>query len=223
MGKILKNLVSKILALLRREKPVDILKEIQILRAIDNQTVDAKIIRLTADKARERIDKLWWKLTNVSALDIADEGDSHWNWQELVRFYENETLHECVAILSKEGYLEGAMIYHFNAKSKLEQGKGSVYVERVSSAPHNRNWLVNQPFYKGVGSVLLYWAVRESYDAGLRGRVSLESLPTPTTVDFYRNKGFVRTDLTQPPTDLVDYELPEVAALNWLRKEGDLP
>lgn len=223
MRTILRNLVSKLLAFFIRKKSVKILKEIQILRANDNQTVVAKIVRLTADDARERIDKLWWKLSNVSALDIEDEGDSHWNWEELVQFYGNKTLHECVAILSQKDYLEGAMIYHFNAKSKLEQGKGSVYVERVSSAPHNRNWLVNQPFYKGVGTVLLYWAVRERYNAGLGGRVFLESLPTPTTVDFYSNKGFVRTDLTQPSNDLVDYELPEVAALDWLKKEGDLP
>lgn len=223
MRKILRNLVSKLLALFRRKKSVDILKEIQILRANDNQMAVARVVRLAADDARERIDKLWWILPNVSALDIGNEGDSHWNWEKLIQVYGNKTLHECVGILSQEDYLEGAMIYHFNAKSKLESGKGSVYVERVSSAPHNRNWLVNQPFYKGVGTVLLYWAVRESYDAGLRGRVSLESLPTPTTVDFYKNKGFARTDLTQPSNDLVDYELPEVAALDWLKKEGDLP
>lgn len=216
-------MVSKLLALFQRKKLVKILKEIQILRANDNQTVDAKVVRLDFDDARERIDKTWWDHPHIDPQDIADEGDSHWNWESLVKIYSNQILHECVAILSKEDDLEGAMIYHFNAKSKLEAGKGSVYVERVSSAPHNRNWLVNQPFYKGIGTVLLYWAVRESYDAGLGGRVSLESLPTRSTVEFYENKGFVRTDLTQPSNDLVDYELPEPTALIWLKKEGDLP
>ncbi len=115
------------------------------------------------------------------------------------------------------------MIYHFNAKSKLDPTNGSVYVERVASAPHNRKRLVNQPFYKGVGTVLLYWAVIESYNAGLRGRVSLESLPTAITVQFYEHRGFVRTDLTQPTSGLVDYELPELAALAWLKEKGDLP
>lgn len=219
----MRNLTSKLLALSQSKNSVDILKEIQILRANDNQTIDAEIVRLTVDDARERIDKTWWQLPNVSVQDIADEGDSHWNWEELKRTYGNRILHECVAVLSQEDYLEGAMIYHFNAKSKLEPGKGSVYVERISTAPRNRNWLVNQPLYKGVGTVLLYWAIRESYNAGLRGRVTLESLPTPTTVKFYKNKGFVRTNLTQPSNDLVDYELPESAALAWLKAEGDLP
>ncbi len=223
MMKFLRNFISKFLTLFRRKKSVEIIKEIQILRANDNQTVAAKIVRLNSDDARKRIDKTWWNLPYIDSQDIDDEGDSHWNWEYLVKIYGNQILHECVAILSQEDYLEGAMIYHFNAKSKLQPGKGSVYVERVSSAPHNRKWLANQPFYKGIGTVLLYWAVIESYNAGLGGRVSLESLPTPGTVEFYNNKGFVRTDLTQPTNDLVDYELPESAALAWLRKEGDLP
>lgn len=222
MRKSLRNLGSKLLTLFQRKKPVELIKDIQILRANDNQTVGAKIIRLNAADSRERIDKTWWNLLNVDPQDIYDEGDSHWNWENLVKDYGNLILHECVAILSKENYLEGSMIYHFNAKSKLELGKGSVYVERVSSAPRNRNWLVNNPLYKGVGTVLLYWAVKESYNSGLGGRVSLESLPTPSTVKFYKNKGFVRTNLTQPSNDLVDYELPGIAALDWLKKEGDL-
>jgi len=202
---------------------VEVLKHIQILRASDNQSIDAEIIRLTTDIARENIDKVWWELPTVSAEDMNAEGDFHWDWERIVRIYGGKVLHECVAVLSREGNLEGAMIYHFNAKSKLDPTSGSVYVERLSSAPHNRNWLVNTPFYKGIGTVLLYWAVTESYNAGLRGRVSLESLPTPSTVQFYENKGFVRTDLTQPTSGLVDYELPESAALAWLKEKGDLP
>lgn len=219
----MRNLVPKLLALYQRKKTVDVLKRIQILRASDNQMVDAEIVRLTADEARERIDKIWWKIPDVSAEDMNDEGDFHWDWERLTRIYGNKILHECIAVLSQEDYLEGSMIYHFNAKSKLELNKGSVYVERVSSAPRNRNWLVNEPFYKGIGTVLLYWAVRESYNAGLRGRVSLESLPTSNTVQFYERKGFVRTDLSQLTNGLVDYELPETAALVWLQKQGDLP
>ena len=202
---------------------METLKRIQILRADSNQTVDAEIIRLTTDVAREKIDKVWWKLPNVSAEDMNDEGDFYWDWERLVRFYSGKSLHECVAVLSQENYLEGAMVYQFNAKSKLEPNKESVYVGWLASAPRNRNWLVSQTFYKGVGTMLLYWALRESYDAGLGGRISLQSLSTPSTVQFYENKGLVRIDLTQPTNDLVDYELPESAALAWLQKQGDLP
>jgi len=202
---------------------VEILKRIQISRADSNQSVDAEIVRLTTDIAREEIDKVWWNLPNVSAEDMSGEGDFHWDWERLARFYSEKSLHECVAVLSQENYLEGAMVYQFDAKSKLEPNKGSVYVGWLASAPRNRNWLVNEPFYKGVGTVLLYWAIRESYNAGLGGRISLQSLPTSTTVQFYKNKGLVRTGFSQPTNDLVDYELPEPAALAWLKKQGDLP
>ena len=207
----------------QHRKSVEVLKRIQILRADSNQTVDAEIIRLTTGVAREKIDIVWWKLPSVPAEDMNNEGDFHWDWERLTRFYSGKSLHECVAILSQENYLEGAMVYQFNAKSKLEPDKGSVYIGWLASAPRNRNWLVNQPFYKSVGTMLLYWAIRESYDAGLGGRISLQSLPTPSTVQFYKNKGLVRTDLSQPANDLVDYELSESAALAWLQKQGDLP
>lgn len=201
---------------------MEILKTIQIFRANSNQIVEAEIIRLTVDLARKKIDSLWWNIPNVSKNTLKSEGDHHWVWENIVRHYENDVLSECVAILSPEDYLEGAMIYQFNAKSELEPNKGSIYVGWLASAPHNRNWLVNQTFYKGVGTVLLYWAVRESYETGLEGRISLESLPTPSTIEFYKNKGFVRTDLNQPTNGLVKYELPKTAAADWLRKNGDL-
>ncbi len=47
-----------------------VLKRIQILRAVDNQSVDAAVVRLTADFARDRIDKVWWKLPEVPAEDM---------------------------------------------------------------------------------------------------------------------------------------------------------
>ncbi|MBA2727282.1 MAG: hypothetical protein H0U49_03805, partial [Parachlamydiaceae bacterium] len=53
---------------------METLKRIQILRADSNQTVDAEIIRLTTDVAREKIDKVWWKLPSVSAEEMNDEG-----------------------------------------------------------------------------------------------------------------------------------------------------
>ena len=69
----------------------------------------------------------------------------------------------------------------------------------------------------------MYWVLKESYNAGLGGRIALESLPTPNTVKFYEAKGFQRTDLTQPLDGLIGYELPKAKAEAWLRREGDLP
>lgn len=200
---------------------MDILKRIQILEAKNNQIVDADIVTLTTDLAQKMIDDVWW---NDSGLvpTYKNEQDAHWIWEDIVSDYSKDILHECVAILSKENYLEGAIAYQLNAKSKIEIGKGSVYVGWLATAPRNRNWLTNAPFYKAIGTVLLYQAVIESYQSGLEGRISLQSLPNSNTIQFYENKGFVRTDLTQPLTGLIDYELPKSAAVLWLKKQGDL-
>jgi GNAT superfamily N-acetyltransferase len=201
---------------------VETLKTIQLQRSVDGQLEDASIVRLTSHEARKMIDETWWNLPAVPMAKLEDEGDHHWNWEIIVKVLGSGVLEECVAIMSKDGYIEGAITYRFNAKSYLEPNEGCVYIERVSTAPRNRSWLVSQPLYKGIGSTLLYWAVRESYLAGLRGRVSLESLLTATTIRFYEDKGFVRTDLSQKPPNLFDYELPRAAAEAWLKKKGDL-
>lgn len=199
-----------------------ILQKIQIQRAGNGQFVEAAIVRLTIDNARKMIDETWWRLQGVSLTDIQNEGDSHWEWAHITYQYSSSTLKECVAIKSNENYIEGAVAYQFNVESSLESTEGSVYIGWLATAPHNRNWLVNQPLYKGIGSTLMYWVIRESYNAGLGGRISLKSLPTPSTISFYEHKGFIRTIPSQPDTGLISYELPKAAAEAWLRKEGDL-
>jgi hypothetical protein len=107
---------------------MQILSQVQIFSTQRNQMVDANLIRLTADLAKTNIDDVWWNLPNVSNDELMNENDSHWNWEGLVRHYQkSKVLTECVAILSPDNYVVGAMIYHFNAISKLETGKLSVY------------------------------------------------------------------------------------------------
>ncbi len=201
---------------------METLQNVTIFRAADSAPENAKLVRLTPDAAREKIDNLWWDEPNLPVTPRR-EADRHWYWETIARQYGTDSLHSCVGIVSAQEYWEGAMAYAFDAKSRLKSGAGSVYVGWLASAPRNRPWLVGQPEYKGIGSALLYFAVKESYSAGLGGRVTLESLPTAATLAFYAHKGFIRTDLSQTVTGLVDYELPQAAALAWLRKEGDLP
>lgn len=201
---------------------MDVLKTIQIQK-VDGTFVEAGIVRLTINLAQKMIDASWWNLRNIPSTTLKNEGDNHWIWANIAFRYSTDSLKGCVGVLSKENYIEGAIAYDFNAKSYLELNKGCVYIGWLATAPRNRNWVTNQPVYKGIGSLLTYWVVRESYNAGLDGRVSLQSLPTPNTIKFYESKGFVRTNLNQPNIGLLDYELPKSAAEAWLRKEGDLP
>lgn len=201
---------------------MDILQHIKVQRVSDGQLVEASIVRLSPDHAPKMIDEKWWDLPGISPEDINNEGDSHWKWGWIAGQYSAGSVKECVAILSEDNYIEGALAYQFNTRSALEPSEGTVYVGWLATAPRNRSWLVGSPVYRGIGTRLLYWAVRESYNAGLGGRISLESLPTPSTISFYEHKGFVRTDLSQPADDLVEYELPASAAQAWLKEEGDL-
>ncbi|HWT01766.1 MAG TPA: hypothetical protein VN256_16080 [Pyrinomonadaceae bacterium] len=201
---------------------MEILQSIRIQRADNGQYIEAAIVRLSADDARLMIDNIWWNLPEVPAEVLKQEGDNHWKWDSIVHHYGTGVLKECVAIKSKEGYIEGAVAYNFNAKSHLETNEGCAYIDRVSTAPRNRRRVVKQPLYKGVGSALVYWVLKESYNAGLGGRIALESLPEPDTIKFYEAKGFIRTDLSQPATGLMDYELPKPKAEAWLKQKGDL-
>lgn len=201
---------------------METLKTIQLQRAQDGQLVDASIVRLSLDEARQMIDNIWWNLPDVPFDILIKEGDYHWKWDSIVHHYGTGVLKECVAIKSKEGYIEGAVAYNFNANSHLEPNEGCAYIERISTAPRNRSWVVKQPLYRGIGSTLMHWVVKESYNAGLGGRIALESLPTPTTVKFYESKGFIRTNPNQPATGLMDYELPKPKAEAWLKQKGDL-
>jgi GNAT superfamily N-acetyltransferase len=201
---------------------VETLQSIQIHRLDKNQLIEAAIVRLSVDDARNLIDEIWWNLPDVPDEKLKEEGDHHWNWTAIVLKYGVGVLRDCVAVKSKEGYIEGVVAYNFDAWSRLEPNTGCAYIDRISTAPRNRKRLVAQPLYKGVGSALMYWVLKESYNAGLGGRIALESLPTRDTIKFYEAKGFQRTDLSQPQDGLVDYELPKAKAEAWLKQEGDL-
>lgn len=52
-----------------------------------------------------------------------------------------------------------------------------VYVEALASAPWNRSILDDPPFFRGIGTALLLFARRRSYELGYGGRVGLHALP----------------------------------------------
>jgi hypothetical protein len=218
-----RHLFSKLTSLFGQGNSVETLKTIQLQRANGGQFVEASIVRLSVDEARRMIDGTWWNLPDMPTGTLKSEGDNHWKWASIVRDYGTGVLKECVAIKSKEGYIEGAVAYNLNASSHLEPDEGCAYIDRISTAPRNRKRVVGQPLYRGVGSTLMYWVLKESYNAGLGGRMALESLPTLDTVRFYEAKGFERTDPSQPATGLMDYELPKSKAEAWLKQEGGLP
>lgn len=141
---------------------MNVLKQIRIWGVGASSFVDASIIELTRNIAQTMIDGRWWQLTNVAKSKRKDENDNHWNWTKNVGSHRNRIVWGGVAVLSQENEIEGAMILRFDVKSRIEQNVGCVYIDLLATAPRNREWLVKNPIYKGIGTELVYWAVRRS-------------------------------------------------------------
>lgn len=181
--------------------------------------VRASLVDLSRKVAAQKIDGTWWEISGSKRLR-AEEGDNHWQWRKLVGEIRDEHAWDAIAVQSASGNIEGAMTFRVDALSQLEKGLGVVYVDRLAAAPRNRPWLVDPPKYLGIGTVLLFAAVRESYSLGLEGRVWLTSLPSERTRQFYRKKGF--QEIFSDEDGMIDFELPKEKAEQWLRHEGYL-
>ncbi|MGD9693457.1 MAG: hypothetical protein AB7G17_07935 [Phycisphaerales bacterium] len=108
------------------------------------------------------------------------------------------------------------MIYSTDAESVLEPNSGAVYVDYIATAPWNRRGVTDSPTYRAVGSELLCQAAHHSHLLGLRGRVTLASLPG--ALRFYRERGFLPTGDAVEGMPLL--ELPPDRSRAWLIEKG---
>jgi GNAT superfamily N-acetyltransferase len=184
-----------------------------------NAEVPASLVRLTRDLAADRIDGAWWNLEVSRSLRI-QEVDHHWRWRQIVGSHRNDRAWEMLAVESTGGIIEAAIAYRIDALSRIDSGEGTVYADRLATAPRNRPWLVNAPSYRGAGTALLLAAVRHSYLLGLGGRVWLSSLPSERTRGFYARRGFQVT--LEHENGMIDFELPSARAVAWLEEGGYL-
>ena len=107
------------------------------------------------------------------------------------------------------------MIFRVDAESVLDLGQGALFVDRLATAPWNRDALVTTPMFRGAGSGLLTYAIAMSYNLGLSGRVTLFPIANHS---FYENRGFIPVE-TKPDGETL-YELPTVAARAILIERG---
>ncbi|HEU4711930.1 MAG TPA: hypothetical protein VFS76_10220 [Pyrinomonadaceae bacterium] len=191
--------------------------KIDLVRAVDNQPVKARIVKLTRTIAKTRIDSKWWQDLGVSTEMRRKENDNSWHWAKRVGELKNDRWHEPAAVETEEGDIQGAILYWLNARSFVAEEKGAVHVEALATAPRNRPWLVSSPLYRGVGENLLFRATLHSYVVGLEGRVNLLSFRDEKTVSFYQRRGF---EIVGEDDDLIQMELAPVKALQWLQEEG---
>jgi len=122
-----------------------------------------------------------------------------------------------MGVVLDDGSVQGAMIYWVNGKSALEEGKRTVLIDRLATAPRNRQWLSDNPYYRGAGSGLLTYALCQSHFLGFQARVNLFAAGDE---QFYINRGFVRTEIVHEGMTL--FELPSSVALEHLTRKGML-
>ncbi len=184
-----------------------------------NSECQAKLVRLTRSLAAQQIDGTWWEIEGSKKVREV-EVDHHWVWRKLVGQHRNDLVWDSLAVQRPTGHVERAMLYRIDAKSQIETNKGTIYVDRLATAPRNRPWIVKNPRFKRVGSTLLLAAIRHSYTLGLGGRVWLTSLPSERTREFYKKRGFV--PIYEDDGGMIDFEIPAARAVKWLKIEGYL-
>jgi GNAT superfamily N-acetyltransferase len=203
----------------RFELMLVLLEDVTLFDVQQSVEVQARLVRLTRDLAARRIDGEWWNLEVPRSLR-AEEDDHHWSWKKIVGEHRSDRSWEALAVESAGGAIEGAIVYRIDALSRIDLGEGTVYADRLATAPRNRRWLVGDQSYQGVGTVLLLAAVRHRYLLGLGGRVLLTSLPRERTRDFYAQRGF--EVIFEREDGMIDFELPTAKAVAWLEDEGYL-
>lgn len=180
---------------------------------------DASIVSLTREIAKHQMDAAWWQIGG-SKSDRQKEGDHAWSWTKIVGEVRQDRFAKLVAVQTPDGEIQGAIKYLFDGESLLQPGEPSIFVEYLAAAPQNREWLVNPPKYRGVGTALVFYAVCDSWISGRQGRVTLVSLSSEKTREFYTRRGFSEVSTLEDGN--VEFEMTSIAAERWLRQRGML-
>lgn len=145
----------------------------------------------------------------------------HWDWRR--KAPELRLLEASGFGLVCEQQWQGVMLTKtasYTAKLDPDKGKPLVYVDFLEVAPWN--WAIPEigraGRFRGVGSVLLWRAVRQSEEEGFRGRVGLHALPQAES--FYeRVFGMTPLGHDGAKQDLLYMELSASKAMKLLQRE----
>jgi hypothetical protein len=147
----------------------------------------------------------------------------HWNWS--TKASDLKLLASTGFVIEFEGATQGVMLTKTTPYvSMLEKGKPLVYIDYLESAPWNWNipefGQANE--FRGVGSMLFYVAVSQSWQEGYHGRVGLHALPQAES--FYAGNACCMTRIGPDPNkqNLPYYELARDEAKRHLSEGGDL-
>lgn len=145
------------------------------------------------------------KLAEV--LDSIQTEDHHWDWFKKAYYFTGDE-HEWFFLFS-EGKPQGACLIYHPKKSAICDAN-IFYVEYLAVAPWNRDCLVRQREFRGVGSILLKVALEYSVKKlGLIPGLSLHSLPQAK--EYYEKLKMINIE-GMNKGDLLYFELPQAEA-----------
>ncbi len=188
---------------------------LRLSKCATGQEVLASVEVLSREDAKNFVNAVWWAELGPTLQDPVDEPDRHWDWRQLVSIHQNKPYFRAVCVKTADGAIQAAMLFRVDAKSALDEGERAIHVDRLATAPRNRDWLVSSPAYRRAGGGLLDYATAVSYSLGLSGRVNLYPIAGE---EFYVDRGFVPTDATHEDETL--FELPATVAMSMLKQRG---
>ncbi len=184
--------------------------------------VEAAVVVLSRESVKylchDWVEPNWWTETPLPD-EAKQEPDYDWDWVALLSRDQHKPGRFAVGVQTLDSRLQGALVYRVGVNSALEPAKKAIFVDRIASAPANREYLVQAPWFRGVGNALLRYAVAESWFYTFGGRVNLFPV---ANVDFYLKRNFKPTNVLDPKTGDVLYELSDADAESWLRECGVL-
>ncbi|MCO6454545.1 MAG: hypothetical protein J5I93_04435 [Pirellulaceae bacterium] len=133
----------------------------------------------------------------------------------IVAKFQNKPFYRSKCVVTEDKFIQAAMLFRVDALSALSTGKRAVFVDRLATAPQNRDKLVKAPVFRGGGTGLLVYAVAQSYSLGFEGRVNLFPVANE---HFYTGLGFQPTDVSEGQDVL--FELPAASAIRLLKERG---
>ncbi len=205
------------------------LRSIDLLRGDSSDVAAGKLVSGLDAEHLDLVERAWSStradlMMNLTLGNVASERwpqSLHWDWSRKAPALKLLEV-SGVGITCKSEW-QGIMLTHTAqevARLGVDRGKPIVYVEFLETAPWN--WRIDdvgqRPRFRGVGSLLLREAVRQSIREGFRGRVGLHALPQSES--FYeRICGMTRLDADAKKLNLVYFELSQADAPKFL-KEG---
>jgi hypothetical protein len=201
-------------------------RSVELLRVLDSQPIPGLLSPALSAAEFAMAEMTWTAERQRIRLELLECQASqwpeslHWDWTAKAPLLRRLEVSGTGIVV--DGAWQGLMLTKsasYATRSGPDRGKPILYIDFVEVAPWN--WTIAElgqiPRFRGVGSLLLAEAVRQSFVEGFHGRVGLHSLPQAES--FYQ-AAFGMTPLERDPAkqSLLYMELSRENARLFLEK-----